>query len=204
LTTEKPTTYATAIAVVALMLASDEPVNKKVENGIAFLVKAVSKNGGWQLVKGEEPRFYTTYYTAHTIALYKYMKHMWDKPEILLLRKQLKPQQVSAYLFNSFLSYLKKKLKIIVLLDSLNSKALGTTSKAVERRKEMLRILAKGGVMDIAAIIDELKKLPDYAGLSKKSHITQIKSDLEYLRDIHLVSKTKYEYFVSFDALNFS
>ena len=78
----------------------------------------------------------------------------------------------------------------------LNSRLLGSTKSAIDRRKEILRILDENGPKDIAQIIDFLREKPAYKNLNKKSHMTQIKNDVEYLRALNLIAEFEREYYL--------
>jgi hypothetical protein len=199
---KKPTTYATALATVALMLTSKDPFNERVKKGLDWLVSKMSNGGGWPLVPGEPVKIYTTYYTVYALRFYDYLKEKWESEETNLLKKNLKPQQVSAILFQNFDNYLIEKFKKLVLNNVLYSKALGSTSRAIERRRDILNTLSGKKELDIAGIIDELKKDPKYSYLNKKHYITQIKFDVDCLRGIKLIDRIHDLYFVVVDLFS--
>ncbi|MEM4247670.1 MAG: hypothetical protein QXH80_00180, partial [Candidatus Nanoarchaeia archaeon] len=79
------------------------------------------------------------------------------------------------------------------------SRILGITDKAVERRKEILKILSEQGEKDCAEIIDALKEMPRYQSLNKRSHLTQIKADIDFLRSLNAIYVTENDkYFTTF------
>ncbi len=199
----KPTNYATALATLSLIILSDNPFNKKVKKGINYLIKNCKKSGGWSLYKDQNREIYVTYFVVYTLGFYRYLKKMWNKKDIIFLRNILENQKVVAYLFLKFEDYLKMKLERKCVENVLDSKILGTTINAVDRRKEILKILSDGKTRDVAAVLDSLKELPTYSNLNKKHHMTQIKGDLEHLRKINLVNKIRNEYFVVLDLINF-
>jgi hypothetical protein len=80
----------------------------------------------------------------------------------------------------------------------LTSKVLGTTHRAVTRRIEIINILNKNNSLATADIIDKLQELKEYKYLKKKTHLTQIKSDVEYLKDIKLIYELNGEYILGF------
>ena len=80
----------------------------------------------------------------------------------------------------------------------LNSKILGTTSRAISRRIEIINILNKNKSLVTAEIIENLQELEEYKYLKKKTHLTQIKSDVEYLKDIKLIYELNGEYILGF------
>ena len=70
---------------------------------------------------------------------------------------------------------------------------------AVDRRIKIINILSKEGEMGVAEVIDALREFDEYKNLNKKSHMTQIKLDLEYLREANLVGAHDYNYFLVYD-----
>lgn len=199
LTIKKVTTYSTAISTLALMILSENPFNPKIKNGIKYLINSQSRNGGWPLIKGKKADYYPTYYVTKTLAFYLYLKEEWNKSKTKTLRKSFKPQQVTAFLFNDFENYLKQRFLNSLYSDIINSKVLGTTKAAIKRRKEILKILSNEGSKEVAEILDSLKQNPYYAYINKKSHLTQIKSDVEFLKDLKLVNKIYQKYFIVID-----
>jgi len=192
-TLTKPTTYATALAVQALMLLSKNPFNKAVNNGISYLLKTAHKKGGWPLIKNEEPEIYTTMYAVKTLRFYNYLKENNEE----YLSKFLTPQQLSCYLFKKFtFDYPKEKLIDICIKDLLSSKAIAATPSAIKRRRDIIKILMKH-TLDVAGIIDKLNQMGYH--LNKKSHMTQIKFDVEHLREMNLIDRIKNRYFVVVD-----
>ncbi|MCD6476825.1 MAG: terpene cyclase/mutase family protein [Candidatus Aenigmarchaeota archaeon] len=190
LTSTKSTTYATSLAALVVMITSDNPFNENIEKAIKYLLNSSHKNGGWPLIKGEKPEYYSTYYVIRTLVFYNYLKEKWK----YLRGMKIKPQRAAAFLFRGFEKYLKERFRILMLENTLNSNILGNTKQAKERRYDILKILANGP-REIADIIDELKKNEKYSYLTKKYHITQIKFDLEHLKNLNLVGKHKYEYY---------
>jgi len=205
-TTTEPTTYATAIALETLMRLSDDPFNKKLEKGISRLLKSQAKDGGWPLVINEKETsvFYPTFYVIRVLSFYLYLKKQMERKEIKSLSKNVTyPQYVIAYLFDKFEQNVAKTFQYSVFSYTLNSRVLGITPRAIARRKEILKILGKKTDLGIADIIDELKKLPQYEFLNKKSHITQIKSDIEYLKSLKLIGTTINDsYYTTYSVLS--
>ena len=105
------------------------------------------------------------------MSFYEYLKERWDAEDTIILRKNLKPQQVTAIFFQQFQNYLKRRFKNMLIKDMLDSKILGSTSRAIERRKEIIKILSEIGDRDVAGIIDELKK-------DSRSIISQVPWDI--------------------------
>lgn len=171
LTVRKFTTYATALGAKILMLTG-----KDVSRSVEFLRDARNKDGGWPLVPGEESQIYTTYYVSELLWFHKMAQKFgtWN-----VFKNQLEYERLWLYRF---------------LAESiLGGKAMGSTRKAVERRKLIVEILSKSP-MDAARVIDELKARG--LNLNKKYHMTQIKVDLEHLRDLGIVAKEGYTYYL--------
>jgi hypothetical protein len=203
LTTRKPTVYATVIATLALILTSKDPFNKRITKGIKYILRHMNKNGGWKVIDTDKHiYFHTTWLAMYTLSFYRYLLDEWDSPATTLLKKELEPQKVTAYLFMNFEDYLKKKLERVALKNVVDSKILGTTINAISRRKEIINILMDGKPRDIAAIMDELKKIKEYSYLNKKHHMTQIKSDIEFLKGINLITEIGHEYTLVFDLIH--
>lgn len=195
LTVEKPTVYATAIATTVLMLLSRNPFNKRVEAGIRYVLDAQNEDGGWPFRKGENSGLYPTMYATKLLRFYLYLKENLKNKEYLT--KFFTPQRVTCYLYRKFEFELPKLLlKEVCIKDLLNSKAIAATKEAIRRRRDIIKILLKGK-KDVAGIIDELNKIG--YNLNKKSHITQIKFDVEHLREMNLIEKVGNEYFVVVD-----
>jgi len=197
----KPTTYSTAVALMSLMQLSEDPFNERVEKGIKALLDAQLENGCWPLVFGEEDiDYYPNLYAVKALSYYLYLKENWGKPEYKLLKKQLKStQHFTAMLTLQFEDKVKSEFCRIMYRSVLDSRILGITDRAVERRKEILRILGEQGEKDCAEIIDALKELPKYQELQKRSHLTQIKADVDFLRSLNVIRVTdKDKYFTTF------
>ncbi len=196
LTTTKPTVYATSLATQCLMLLSQNPFNEKVEKAVKFLVDAESKGGGWPLVPGTRPQNYVTYYAAQTLALYSYFKERWRSEDVSFLRQHIAPQQITVWLYKDFDRWLRERFKDILISNVTNSTAVAATKPALRRRIAIMKVLSEHGPKEVAEIIDALKLNPEYASLNKKAHMTQIKLDVEHLKDIGFVSKARDVYFV--------
>jgi len=196
-----PSTYATSRAALALMMLSKSPFNSNVVNALKFLLKSQSRTGGWAFAAGKPPQFYTTYYSVLTLALWRYLKEFWDRSDIKQLRDQLGPQETAIWLYRRFPYHLQQRYEKMLLRSMLNTKALGSTKDAIKRRQDILCMLSRWGSADSAEVIDRLKMRPEYSGLSKKSHITQIKADLDYLAEINLVSRVRGRYALIRDLL---
>src|SRR3989338_6813820 len=90
---------------------------------------------------------------------------------------------------------LKEKFLNIESNDLLD-KILATTSSAVKRRKTILNILENEGEKDTADIIDALKRLDGYKVLHKRSHLAQIKNDMDALVNLGFVEEKNRKYFL--------
>jgi len=200
----KQTTYSTAVALMSLMQLSENPFDEKIEKGIKALLGAQLENGCWPLVFGEDIiDFYPNLYAVKTLSYYLYLKDNWDKPEYKLLKKQLKfTQHFTAMLALQFEDKIKIGFGQATYKSILDSRILGITDKAVERRKEILRILTEQGEKDCAEIIDALKEIPRYQTLNKRSHMTQIKADIYFLRTLKVIQVTESDkYFSTFSLV---
>ncbi|MFH0869174.1 MAG: prenyltransferase/squalene oxidase repeat-containing protein [archaeon] len=197
----KPTTYSTALCTQALMLLSENIFNKNVEKGIDFLLKSQNSKGYWSLLAGEKQFIpYTSYYVLETLSFYLFLKKMWKDEKIAKLRDCLsKPQYFAIYLLGMFREQTKNRLFSVLHSNLLSSKLLGATQQAVERRTDILRYLNSDGEMDVAELMDCMKKEERYAFLNKRKYYTQIKADLDFLSSLNLVKKRDERYFSVFD-----
>jgi hypothetical protein len=198
-TVEKPTVYATAVAALALMLTSENPFNEKIRKALEFVIRNQSGTGGWPNLPKEKPKSYVTYYAVKTLAFYLYLSVAWEGAEARFLRKRLKPQEVSAYLFKRFKKHLTERYRELAYASISSSSILGTNKNAIERRKDILAVLGSEGSKETAEVIDSLKKQEKYAHLNKKAHMTQIKYDLQQLHGLNLVGKVRDRYFLVFN-----
>ena len=194
---DQPTTYGTALATLTLMLLSEDPLNDKVKKGIKYLLNKQLKDGGWGLIDSDKAsKSYTTYYSALTLAFYKFLKENLDLPKYAVLKGKIAPQHLAQLLWKAFEEDRMYWLKLAMAQSMLNSKLLGSTTDAVNRRKDILRILDETRALTVAEIIDELKKKEAYSHLKKRSHITQIKNDVEYLRGLNIIHEFDGKYYV--------
>lgn len=199
---DKSTTYATALVTQTLMLISENPFNKKIEDGIKFLLAMQLPNGGWPLVKGEQPTYYTTLHVVNTLALYDFLKQ--NKNRLANLKNYvISPQFATLLLENEF------ELSVLTSFDSLlknaalTSHVLGSTSESIQRRVEIIKILSRTDMLGMAEIIDKLKENSKYSHLNKRSHMTLIKNDIDYLKSLNMVFEAdNYRYFVVADLLS--
>ena len=191
------TTYSTAICALSLMLLAEDPFNERVEKAISFLLASQLASGQWPRFVGDKKiHYYPVYYVTKMLAFWLYLKEKWNSAEGRQLRRWLKPQQVAVHFFNQFEREVQHNLDRANLEAVLSSRAIGATQKARARRLAIIQILADEGQLDVADIIDALKKIKQYAYLNKKAHMTQIKYDLSYLKSINLLSQINNEYYV--------
>jgi len=200
-TSGMPTTFATTVVLDVLMRLVDDPFDPKIKRGISFLVGSQNPDGSWPIVRGEDGRqFYPYLYIIKTLAFYKYLKDHWSNLENqVLVNSDIPKQVVVSHLAKEFEKYITNKFNYNIAKRVFESRFLGITKKAVERRKRILQILADHPALDVAEVIDELKKIKTYENLNKKTHLTQLKSDLEYLRSLNLVYLKNYKYYTTFD-----
>lgn len=176
---ENVTSYSTALCTLALILMKGD--RNKIEKGINFLLKCQDKEGKILRAPNEKETYhYLFYYVIKTLAFYL------DSKNNLGLNKFYEEKK-RGFLFSCYKNILK-------------SRALGVTQKARRRRIDVLKALEEGN-KEVAEIIDFLKYEKGYAHLNKKSHITQVKSDAEYLRSIKVIGKEGNKYFTSIDLL---
>jgi len=200
-TTEKPTGYATALVTIALLFKY-QPTSPRIKKAINYILSIQNKDGGWPLVEGEESYIYPTYFATFCLSFYNYLNEKYKILPFSLLVK-IEPGYLNTINFFDFNSHTMAKFKQNLLRSVLNSKALGSTRQAILRRKNLLQILSYKQPLSIAELLDELKLLPDYANLKKKSHLTQIKYDLDYLTEIGLAEfdENRLKYYVSANVL---
>jgi len=198
---DKSTVYSTAFVVTCLSILSENTSAKQIEKGLKFLLDAQNPDGGWPLTKKEKSEFYTTYYASYALALYKYLKENLDSPKFSYLKEKLPVQQLAQFLLLKFEEELTNWVRTATNEALADSNLIGSTFDAVMRRKDILRTLSKTIELTPAEIIDELKKDKKYEHLNKRSHITLIKNDLDYLRSLKLVFEQNNRYFIVADLL---
>ncbi len=188
--------HATSLAALCLMLLSEDPFNKRVEKGINYVIDCQAEEG-FYLRKA----IHTSKYINQFLSFYLYLKENWESSEAKLLRKHMKtPQYVTNYYWRKFPSHLQRRLKEAIHQSVMTSRILGTTRRAVERRKNIIHILSTQGSKNVAEIIDALKEKEEYGYLRKKSHLTQIKSDVEFLKDLNIIQQQGYKYYSGFEV----
>ncbi len=193
----KSTCYSTSLSLASLLCLRGEC--KETDRAIKFLLDMQNEDGGWPFVKGEESKIYVTYYVARTLSFYLYLKKMHRTSKIRFLKNYMSVSQINTFLFSEFDDAVIKDFRKSMFEAILNSRTLGVTKKAIDRRVNILRLLNERGDMDIAEIIDALKEFPEYSYLNKKSHMTQIKLDVEYLRDMNLLNVQDYRYYLIYN-----
>jgi prenyltransferase beta subunit len=199
----QPTTYGTAIATLSLMLLANNPLNEKVAQGVNYILKRQLSDGGWSLTEEDKVgKSYTTYHCALTLAFYKFLKENLSLPKYSILKGKVAPQYLTQILWKAFEEDRTYWLKLTMTQSMLNSKLLGSTNDAVNRRKDILKILDETRALTVAEIIDELKKKEIYSHLKKRSHITQIKNDVEYLKSLNIIYEFDGKYFIVADLLS--
>lgn len=182
---------ATAAAALCLMIISDNPFNTRVEKAIDYLLSIQTEDGHYS-----RNSIHPIRYINHFLSFYLYLKKEWKNK---FLRKMIgNNQDVTNFYYHQFEHNLNSKLNIMSHQSILNSKVLGTTPRAINRRVEITRILNENGTLNVAEIIDNLKELEQYKHLKKKTHLTQIKSDVEYLKEIKIIHEGEQGYYLGF------
>lgn len=182
---------ATAAAALCLMIISDDPFNKNVEQAIDYLLSIQTKDGHYS-----RNSIHPIRYINHLLSFYIYLKKEWENNS---LRKTIgNNQDLTNFYYQQFERHLKSKLTLMSYQSVLTSKVLGTTPRAIKRRLEIVRILDEKGTLSVAEIIDNLKEIEEYKNLKKKTHLTQIKSDVEYLKEINIIHEGEQGYYLGF------
>jgi len=197
LSIKKPTTYATSLAILSLMMLSNNPFNKKVKDAVEYLKKCQNKDGGWPLIMKGESDSYTTFYAIMALKFYSYLKEKYKSDMYKQIRQKIEPQNFSALMFSQMFKDIKEHFRIMSIEEIIDSKLLGNSNSIIKRRREILKILSEEGEKTVAEVIDSLKMLPAYSHLNKRAHMTQIKLDLSHLNQVKLVNKIKDVYFVT-------
>ncbi|MBS3152898.1 terpene cyclase/mutase family protein [Candidatus Woesearchaeota archaeon] len=190
------TTYATSL--VCLILLRTKDINSKnLEASIKFLINSQLPDGSWPLKKGEEKGVhFATCFVIKTLRYYQYLKEKLKEQDVYNLLKNIENKElIINYLINEFESSIRKGF-LIIKPEEILDKILATTSSAVKRRKIVLEILENEGEKDTADIIDALKRLEGYKGLHKKSHLAQIKNDMDALLNLGFVEEHNRKYFL--------
>ncbi len=186
------------------MFVFETPINPFVEKGINYILKSQNSKGYWSLV-ADENRFvpYVNYYVLETLLQYLFFRRHW-RDELLgnLKTKSAKPQYLTAYLLKLFYKHVEDSLQRTVYLHTVNSNILGHSMRSIQRRKDILKIITTEGEKDVAEIIDALRRLESYAYISKRSHYTQIKADMVFLKGANIVGQRGEKYFAVFSLVN--
>ncbi len=189
LTTTKSTIYSTALALIPLIVHNHK--SKQVRAGIKFILNEEPPYG---FVKGGEPQLYVNLLIAYTLRLYEYFNEMYNDPIVKLATRNKK--ELNLILYSQFDNYLAREFEIYMLDHSVMN-SLGTKLEVKERRKDIYNILLESSGLDPAAVIDKLKERNSrYNYLKKRSHLTLIKLDLEYMKHMGLLAESNSRYFV--------
>lgn len=188
--------HATAAAALCVMLLSEKPFSKQVESAIRYLLDCQADEG-YYLRKAIHPVRYVNQF----LSFYLYLKDVWNSEEAHVLKGKLKPQHVTVFYWKQFNRQLRNKLKDAVYKSVVDSRILGTTLRAIQRREDIIKALDERGPLDVAQIIDVLKENEAYQHLKKKSHLTQIKSDVEFLKDLKVVQEGNHKYYLGFSVI---
>ncbi len=196
---DKPTTYATSLAIMSLLQLSENPFSEKITRGVKALLGAQLESGCWPLVFDEERiDYYPNLYAIKALSMYLYFRENWEREHYAHVKDKLSaPQYFSTMLASKFEGDVVEEFHKANYKSILDSKVLGITGRAAERRKEILRVLAEEGEKDTAGLIDSLRVMPQYEYLKKKSHLTQIKADVDFLRELKVIYNRDNKYFVT-------
>lgn len=187
-------TEATAASALCLMIISENPFNKNVEKAINYLLSMQTKEGHYS-----RDSIHSIRYINHLLSFYLYLKQTWETNEAQILKSAIgNNQDVTNFYYRQFERDLKSKLNLMSHKSILTSKVLGTTPRAINRRIEIVNILNNTGTLAVADIIDNLREIDTYNYLKKKTHLTQIKSDVEYLKDIKIIHEDEQGYYLGF------
>ncbi|MDP6845758.1 MAG: terpene cyclase/mutase family protein [Candidatus Nanoarchaeia archaeon] len=185
---------ATAAAALCLLIISENPFNKNVEKAIDYLMELQTKEGHYS-----REAIHSIRYINHLLSFYIYLKQNWETDESKILKKTIgNNKDVTNFYYHKFERHLRSKLNLMSHQSILTSKVLGTTLRAIKRRLEIVSILNEKGTLGVAEIIDNLREIDEYKYLKKKTHLTQIKSDVEYLKEINIVHEGEQGYYLGF------
>ena len=189
LTTKKETIYGTALALIPLIV--DNYKSKYTKSAINFLLNNKPPYG---FVKNGEPQLYVNLIVSYVLRLYSFFEEAYSDPIIKLVSDK---KELNRILYSQFDSYLAKEFEL-VRLDHSVMNSLGTKFEVKARRQDIYNLLLDHGGLDPARIIDLLKeKYPTkYNHLKKRSHLTLIKLDLEYMRHMGLLGEYNSRYFI--------
>ncbi len=191
------TTYATALVCLILLKTNPETNNAMLKAGIKYLLESQLEDGSWPLKKEFGPgEYFTTVYAMKTLKYYAYIKSRLEDKHIRdLLKTAQNKQIVNDYLLAEYEKQVRNRF-LDINYGMIMDKILATTTSAVKRRKLILSIMEKEGSKDTAAIIDALKNLEGYRGLHKRSHLAQIKNDMDALVNLNFIEENGRNYFL--------
>ncbi len=192
LTTRKSTVYGTALALIPLIVYDFK--SKSVKKAIDYLLSIEPPYG---FTKDSEPQLYVNMFASYAIRLYDYFDQMYKDPLVKLALKGANKRDINLALYSEFDTFIKTSFVTEFERNAIMN-ALGTKAEVKERRADIYEILEEGGRMDPASIIDELKRgYPErYSHLKKRSHITLIKLDLEFMRHLGLLAESNSKYLI--------
>ena len=191
LTTMRSNVYGTTRALVPLIVENyNSPIVKR---ALKFLYSIEPPYGYF---KDDEPKLFVNLFVSFVIRLYEFFNESY-KQEIIKIASKNNNELVNLTLYREFSNYISRFFELqreeLVLKNSF-----GTKSEVRSRRDDIYLILLKEGGMDPASIIDKLKETyPEkYRHIKKRSHLTMIKLDLEFMRHLGVLSEANSKYFI--------
>ncbi len=203
----QPTVYGTSLALLTLLQLVKDPLkDQSILNAINYLIDQQQPDGNWKTFENQDGQapLYPTFFAMQALSYYLLLKRKLTGRKYTYLRGKMKTQHLSTYLITNISTELRKRLGFMKTASLSNSKLLGTSAGAIERRKIILHLMSDGKLRDVAQVIDELKKYDDYSHLNKKYHLTQVKNDLSHLADLSLITLNKRKYFMVSQTVGFS
>ena len=189
---DQSTVYATSLSLICLLVLKADPFNSNVKKAFNFLIKHSLKSGGWGLIKSDKKiQIYTSYYATYALKLYKYFSENYFKSKFDFVDKT---KDFNIFLFFEFENEINNGFKNSLVKFILNSNIYGSSLEATKRRKKIVDIFYKNGILEVGDVINLIKKYPKYKNITKKYHITLIKSDLDHLNKIGILVKHKNKY----------
>ncbi|RME77761.1 hypothetical protein D6774_03415 [Candidatus Woesearchaeota archaeon] len=194
---KESTTYGTALTIITLLHTHEDLQDERVKKGISWLLETQLPNGSWPLRRdGQGGEYYTTYYAVKALRYYQYLQEQLTKHEVRVLLKHVEhPCYLARYLFRmhdlEMLAHYRNSFGFDLL-----ERSLATTEAATQRRKTILDILSSHSALDCAQVLDALKEFNTYKHLNKRSHLAQIKNDLDALVKLGLVHEHRRRYFL--------
>ncbi len=192
LTTKKSTIYGTALALIPLIVYDFK--SQKVRKAMNYLL---SNEPPYGFTKDSEPQLYVNLFASYSMRLYDYFDQMYKDPLVKLALKGVNKHDLNLVLYSEFDTFIKASFLTSFEHEAL-ANALGTKIEVKERRADIYTILEEEGRMDPAGVIDELKRRNSdkYSNLKKRSHITLIKLDLEFMRHLGLLAESNSKYLI--------